>query len=72
MRKRYSNPTDKKKYIQFPEKFNMTFEQFEKSFESNHVFRDLEPKKRLAELKAAFEVATGSKAEEVKEIKKGR
>lgn len=65
-KRRYSNPTDAKKFIDFPEDFEMTFKQFEESFENSHVFRDFEPKTRAVELKKAFNIATKKAKEEEK------
>lgn len=57
------------KEITFEENYPRTFDQFKAEFENTHVFRGIEPKKRLKELKIAFEIATGktSKKEDVVE-----
>lgn len=52
------------KGITFEENYSRTFEQFVKEFENTHVFKGIEPKKRLAELKVAFKIATQSPEKE--------
>lgn len=54
------------KQIVFQENYSGTFEQFQKQFEDVWVFRVLEPKEKLAELKKAFEIATSKKVQEEK------
>ena len=51
---------NKYKGITFEENYSRTFEQFVKEFENTHVFKGIEPKKRLIELKTAFKIATQS------------
>jgi len=58
------------KGITFEENYSRTFDQFKAEFENTHVFKRIEPKQRLKELKIAFEIATSkakSKTEEVAE-----
>lgn len=65
-KRRYSNPKDPKKFIDFADDFAMTFKDFEESFENSHVFRDFEPKTRAVEMKKAFNIATKKAKEEEK------
>ena len=46
------------KGITFEENYSRTFDQFKAEFENTHVFKGIEPKQRLKELKIAFEIAT--------------
>lgn len=46
------------KGITFEENYSRTFDQFKEEFENTHVFRGIEEKQRLAELKKAFKIAT--------------
>jgi hypothetical protein len=56
------------KGITFEENYSRTFDQFKVEFENTHVFKGIEEKQRLAELKKAFKIATSSpKKEEVTE-----
>lgn len=48
----------KYKGITFEENYSRTFEQFKAEFENTWVFKGIEPKERLAELKKAFKIAT--------------
>jgi hypothetical protein len=45
------------KQITFAENYNRTFEQFKKEFSGVWVFKQLEPKERLKELKIAYKIA---------------
>ena len=51
-------PQHKYKGITFAEGWNGTFEQFKTEFENTHVFRGLEDKIRLAEMKKVFNTIT--------------
>ncbi|RKS00416.1 hypothetical protein [Flavobacterium sp. 102] len=46
------------KGIVFAEGWNGTFEQFKLEFEETHVFKGLQPKERLAEMKKVFNTIT--------------
>lgn len=46
------------KQITFAENYAGTFEQFKAEFENTWVFRGIEEKERLSELKKAFKIAT--------------
>lgn len=46
------------KQITFAENYAGTFEQFKIEFENTWVFRGIEEKERLSELKKAFKIAT--------------
>jgi hypothetical protein len=48
----------KYKGITFAEGWSGTFEQFKSEFENTHVFKNLEPKQRLAEMKKVFNTIT--------------
>lgn len=56
------------KGITFAEGWSGTFEQFKEQFENTHVFKALEPKDKLAEMKKVFQKIT--KTEPAKEQKK--
>ena len=45
------------KQITFAENYSGTFEQFKIEFENTWVFRGIEEKERLSELKKAFKIA---------------
>jgi hypothetical protein len=61
-------PRAKYKGITFEDNYSRTFEQFKAEFENTHVFKGIEEKERLLELKKAFKIATKKTAEvEVKE-----
>lgn len=47
--------------ITFPEHYDGTIEQFIAEFENTWVFKQMEPKERLRELKKAFAIATNKK-----------
>lgn len=51
-------PQHKHKGITFAEGWNGTFEQFKSEFENTHVFKALEPKEKLAEMKQVFNKIT--------------
>jgi len=55
------------KGITFAEGWSGTFEQFKEQFENTHVFKALEPKDKLAEMKKVFQKIT--KTEPAKEEK---
>jgi hypothetical protein len=55
------------KGITFAEGWSGTFEQFKEQFENTHVFKALEPKDKLAEMKKVFQKIT--KTEPAKEQK---
>jgi len=46
------------KGITFAEGWNGTFEQFKSEFGNTHVFKALEPKEKLAEMKKVFNTIT--------------
>lgn len=46
------------KGITFAEGWSGTFEQFKEQFENTHVFKALEPKEKLAEMKKVFQKIT--------------
>ncbi len=46
------------KGITFAEGWSGTFEQFKEQFENTHVFKALEPKDKLAEMKKVFQKIT--------------
>ena len=46
------------KGITFAEGWSGTFEQFKEQFENTHVFRGIEPKERLVEMKKVFNTIT--------------
>jgi hypothetical protein len=48
----------KYKGITFEENYSRTFEQFKAEFENTWIFKSIQPKERLAELKKAFKIAT--------------
>lgn len=48
----------KYKGITFEENYSRTFEQFKEEFENTWVFKGIEEKERLVELKKAFKIAT--------------
>ncbi len=48
----------KYKGITFEENYSRTFEQFKSEFENTHVFKGIQEKERLIELKKAFKIAT--------------
>jgi hypothetical protein len=48
----------KYKGITFAEGWSGTFEQFKEQFEDTHVFRGIEPKERLVEMKKVFKTIT--------------
>jgi hypothetical protein len=56
------------KGITFAEGWSGTFEQFKEQFENTHVFKALEPKDKLAEMKKVFQKIT--KTEPAEEEKK--
>ena len=60
-------PQHKYKGITFAEGWNGTFEQFKTEFENTHVFRGLEAKERLAEMKKVFNTITKKQPEENQE-----
>lgn len=61
-------PRAKYKGITFEDNYSRTFEQFKAEFENTWVFKGIEEKERLVELKKAFKIATKKTAEiEVKE-----
>lgn len=51
-------PRHQYKGITFAEGWNGTFDQFKEQFENTHVFRGLEAKERLAEMKKVFNTIT--------------
>jgi hypothetical protein len=53
----------KYKGITFEENYSRTFEQFKAEFENTWVFKEIEEKERLVELKKAFKIATKKTAE---------
>ncbi|MNR59738.1 hypothetical protein D3C85_1810580 [compost metagenome] len=53
---------NKYKAITFEENYSRTFEQFKAEFENTWVFRGIEEKERLVELKKAFKIATKKEA----------
>lgn len=53
----------KYKVITFEENYSRTFEQFKSEFENTWVFREIEEKERLVELKKAFKIATKKTAD---------
>jgi len=56
------------KGITFAEGWSGTFEQFKEQFENTHVFKALEPKDKLAEMKKVFQKITKTEpAEEEKQ-----
>ena len=56
------------KGITFAEGWSGTFEQFKEQFENTHVFKALEPKQKLAEMKKVFQKITKTEpAEEEKQ-----
>jgi len=56
------------KGITFAEGWSGTFEQFKEQFENTHVFKALEPKDKLAEMKKVFQKITKTEpAEEDKQ-----
>ena len=57
------------KGIVFEENYSRTFEQFSKEFGNTHVFKKLQEKERLSELKKAFKIATSKVAEVVEKTK---
>lgn len=46
------------KGITFEENYSRTFEQFKTEFQNVWVFKAIEPKQRLVELKKAYKIAT--------------
>lgn len=48
----------KYKGITFEENYSRTFEQFKSEFENTWVFKGIEEKERLVELKKAFKIAS--------------
>jgi hypothetical protein len=54
----------KYKGITFEENYSRTFEQFKSEFENTWIFKSIEPKERLAELKKAFKIATKNSVSE--------
>ena len=46
------------KGITFAEGWSGTFEQFKSEFQNTHVFKNLEPKERLSEMKKVFNTIT--------------
>ena len=57
----------KYKGITFAEGWSGTFEQFKEQFENTHVFKALQPKEKLSEMKKVFQKIT--KTEPVEEEK---
>lgn len=51
-------PRHQYKGITFAEGWNGTFDQFKEQFENTHVFKSLEDKVRLAEMKKVFNTIT--------------
>lgn len=51
-------PKNQYKGITFEENYSRTFDQFKAEFENTHVFKGIEEKQRLSELKKAFKIAT--------------
>jgi hypothetical protein len=51
-------PQHKYKGITFAKGWNGTFEQFKNEFENTHVFKSLEQKEKLAEMKKVFNEIT--------------
>jgi len=62
-------PKFQHKGIAFAEDWNGTFEQFKSEFENVWVFRTLEPKKKLAELKKVFNELIDFNKKQVKDQK---
>lgn len=54
------------KGITFAEGWSGTFEQFKEQFENTHVFKALEPKDKLAEMKKVFQKITKTEPAEEK------
>lgn len=57
------------KGIVFEENYSRTFEQFSKEFGNTHVFKKLQEKERLSELKKAFKIATTKSSESTEKAK---
>lgn len=53
----------KYKGIEFAEGYNRPFADFQKTFETSHVFKAIHPKERLKELKKAWKIATKATAD---------
>jgi hypothetical protein len=53
----------KYKGITFEDNYSRTFEQFKSEFENTWVFKGIEEKERLIELKKAFKIATKKTAD---------
>lgn len=51
-------PQHKYKGITFAKGWNGTFEQFKAEFENTHVFKAVDPKDKLAEMKRVFNTIT--------------
>lgn len=51
------------KGITFAENYSGTFDKFKTEFENTWVFRGIEEKERLSELKKAFKIATKNSVE---------
>lgn len=51
-------PLAKYKCITFEDNYSRTFEQFKSEFENTWVFKEIEEKERLIELKKAFKIAS--------------
>lgn len=48
------------KGITFAKDYNKSFAEFKKEFASTHVFKNIHPKEREAELKKAYKIATSN------------
>ena len=49
---------DNYKGITFAKGYNKSFAEFKDEFASTHIFKDIHPKEREAELKKAYKIAT--------------
>lgn len=60
----------KYKGITFGVGYKKSFEDFKKEFASTHVFKNIPEHQREAELKNAYEIATGKSSETISEASK--
>lgn len=58
------------KGIEFAKDYNESFADFKDRFASNHIFKNMRPDEREAELKAAYKIAIGKNGNNTGTIKK--